>query len=647
MHKDDERFELAEWSIEPSLLRLTRGGEARSVGAKVMGVLLCLAGRPGELVSKDELVAEVWDGDAASDEALTAVVYELRRALGDDARRPRFIGTIRGRGYRLLVAPSCSGAAQAERAHRPTAPPALLRAAEHGPPGPSSGGTGGGRTAAGAGRRRISVAAFSLIAAGMLCALVLQRDVHTVAQPPLPVAGSAPDEIRSVAVLALEPRGAQPSQEPSLFARGLSERLANELARSGWLDVVPAFSRALADSRWLPSYPSRLSSRPVDAVVEGAVRRQGQRLLVTVQLIAADGQLLWGGSWERVASDLAALEAELGSEIAKRLRGRLGTSARLAHSPEVDEALRLGHHFLGVDEPGEARRYFSFALERQPTLAQAHVGLAESLLAAVEGRAPEQRGAAVEAARRAARTALEIDADLPAAHASLGTIALVHEGDIGSAGRHFERAELSAGAPSSSLRGYAAFLSAIARHDEAIELSRRALVASPASVEGRLDLARVLYFAERFDEALAELLVLDQLAPLEARSARLRTQILLVQGKHRLAVEACRQALQLAGDPEGFADLLGELYEEVGLEGVVRCLRDLPAGGAGALPFGPMHLARMEAVRGDAGAALGLLRLAQEQDSPELVWLAVDPAFWPLHGLAAFEELVAARRLSA
>ena len=87
MYCTDENFRLAEWSVEPSLLRLIQGGEARTVGTKVMAVLLCLAARPGELVSKDELVAEAWGGDAASDEALTAVVYELRRALGDDARR--------------------------------------------------------------------------------------------------------------------------------------------------------------------------------------------------------------------------------------------------------------------------------------------------------------------------------------------------------------------------------------------------------------------------------------------------------------------------------------------------------------------------------------------------------------------------------
>ena len=689
MYCTDENFRLAEWSVEPSLLRLIQGGEARTVGTKVMAVLLCLAARPGELVSKDELVAEAWGGDAASDEALTAVVYELRRALGDDTRRPRFIGTIRSRGYRLLVTPepveSSSGdSVEVDRTQEFRAleslgeemPPASRRVEDglvSAPPRsrratraeePPASGVGAGLAARDLPPARINAAvsrrlgeessrsskrsgvwlaraAGLLLVAGLLWGLAWGAAPDR-AQDAMSGTAATEDGIRSVAVLALEPRGEEPSEEPSLFAQGLSERLAIDLARSGWLDVVPAFSSVFAGAN--------ASRAPVDAVVEGAVRRRGDRLSVTVQLIAADGQLLWGGSWEKVAGDLATLEVELAGEIAKRLRGRLGSATQLARAPEVEDALRLGRHFLGVDSPLQAKRYFSFALERQPTLAPAHVGMAEALLAGAGEQPPEARDAVVAAARQAAQTALEIDADLPAAHASLGTIALVHEGDMDGARQHFERADFVRAdhehtAPASSLRGYATFLSAVSRHGEAIDLLRQALISSPASVQGRLDLARALYLAGQFEQALAELLVLDQLAPLQADSARLRAEILWVQGEHRLAVEACRQAVELAGGAAELAALIGELYEEVGLEAVIKCLQDLPET-VGSDHFGPMHLARLEAVRGDAGAALGLIRLAEEQASPELVWLAVDPAFSSLHGLADFEQLLEGRRLS-
>ncbi|MCG8455045.1 MAG: winged helix-turn-helix domain-containing protein, partial [Holophagales bacterium] len=102
-------FRLGPWRVDPMLLRLEADdGRRKPVGKKVMEALLCLAARPGEAVTKDELVAAVWDGAFTTDEALTTLVYELRKALGDDARRPRFVGTIRGRGYRLLIEPELS-----------------------------------------------------------------------------------------------------------------------------------------------------------------------------------------------------------------------------------------------------------------------------------------------------------------------------------------------------------------------------------------------------------------------------------------------------------------------------------------------------------------------------------------------------------
>jgi len=169
---------------------------------------------------------------------------------------------------------------------------------------------------------------------------------------------------------------------------------------------------------------------------------------------------------------------------------------------------------------------------------------------------------------------------------------------------------------------------------------------SPASVETRLDLARMLYLAHRMDDALAELMRLDQLAPFEARSAVLRSEILLVQGHHREAVEACRRAVTLAGGAESKAALIEQLYEEAGLAGVVRCLRDLGlAGQSPSTPWiaeslaDPLFLARFEAAQGDLGAALGSIRLAEQLGSPDLMWLAVDPAFESLRGLEAFEAL--------
>lgn len=97
-----QTIHLGECLIHADVDRITRAGETRDVPRKVMAVLQLLLSRAGEVVTKEELVAEVWEGQA-TDEVLATTLYELRRALGDDARTPRYIETIRKRGYRLVA----------------------------------------------------------------------------------------------------------------------------------------------------------------------------------------------------------------------------------------------------------------------------------------------------------------------------------------------------------------------------------------------------------------------------------------------------------------------------------------------------------------------------------------------------------------
>ena len=82
-------FRSGEWRVEPSRNLLVRGGEQVRVEPRVMDALVYLAGRAGEVVTKEELVERVWQGRFVTDDVLTVTIYALRKALGDDARRPR------------------------------------------------------------------------------------------------------------------------------------------------------------------------------------------------------------------------------------------------------------------------------------------------------------------------------------------------------------------------------------------------------------------------------------------------------------------------------------------------------------------------------------------------------------------------------
>ena len=97
-------FRVGEWLAEPMANRLTRDDDVRRIEPKVMEVLALMASKPGETVTRDEFMAEVWTGTVVTDDVLARCISELRKALGDKARSPDYVETIRKRGY-VLIAP--------------------------------------------------------------------------------------------------------------------------------------------------------------------------------------------------------------------------------------------------------------------------------------------------------------------------------------------------------------------------------------------------------------------------------------------------------------------------------------------------------------------------------------------------------------
>ena len=98
-------FVLGEWEVEPIRFRIVRGASEVQLRPRAMEVLLCLADRAGQVVSKRRLIDAVWRAEYVSENALTHVIAELRTALEDDAQSPTYIETVPRRGYRLLVQP--------------------------------------------------------------------------------------------------------------------------------------------------------------------------------------------------------------------------------------------------------------------------------------------------------------------------------------------------------------------------------------------------------------------------------------------------------------------------------------------------------------------------------------------------------------
>ena len=120
-----DRFIAGDWTVIPSRNLLVRGGDQVHLEPRVMDVLVHLADRADQIVSKEQLIEHVWNGRYVTDDVLTVTIYALRKALGDDARKPRYIETVSRRGYRLIV-PVNTEATQARRSSWPVAVAAVM-----------------------------------------------------------------------------------------------------------------------------------------------------------------------------------------------------------------------------------------------------------------------------------------------------------------------------------------------------------------------------------------------------------------------------------------------------------------------------------------------------------------------------------------
>ena len=178
-------FTLGDWIVDPKACHLSRPGTVVKLRPQLVDVLVCLARRAGEIVLKDEILAEVWPGQYIADSGLSRCIAELRQILKDDAQAPRFIETIPKRGYRLVAAvswmpqASASPGEQAEAEHvAPEAAsgarqdgiePAADEPEDHGPDAGVGGGPVSGR------RRRWAAGAMVLLAAGVVGMVLLIR----------------------------------------------------------------------------------------------------------------------------------------------------------------------------------------------------------------------------------------------------------------------------------------------------------------------------------------------------------------------------------------------------------------------------------------------------------------------------------------
>jgi len=309
-------------------------------------------------------------------------------------------------------------------------------------------------------------------------------------------------------------------REDEYFSDGLAEEIINALAHISGLNVTARTSSFSFRGKDL-DIRKVAGMLDVQTILEGSVRRAGNRIRVTVQLINAEnGYHLWSERFDREMADVFAIQDEIAQAIASSLKVRLSPDsfAGRRYTPTIPayEAFLQGRHFLRKGTPESFRRALEClekAISLDPHFALAHSELASChrLLASL-GDAPTRQ--ALLDARTAAQHALEIDPTLPEAHAHLAAVALFLDYDWPTAGHHFQLAMAHDPIPSDVNHLYGFFyLMPLGRLTDASLEMERSLKADPLNLECLTHYAVVLWAMGRDEEAgkhLTEVLQLEE-----------------------------------------------------------------------------------------------------------------------------------------
>jgi TolB-like protein/DNA-binding winged helix-turn-helix (wHTH) protein/Tfp pilus assembly protein PilF len=487
------RYQLAQLTIEPDLNQLVKDGESIHLEPTSMDVLVYLIENARRVVPAGELLERFWADSIVEESTIHRRIAQIRQALGDNARHPIYIETVLKRGYRVIAEVRRLGPEESEKSERPEALPdkeGTLSSSQIMPSRSSF-------LALGLALLVIAVGAFGF------SALVGDRS---------PEQQQTSDPIPSGPKIAVLPfRDFSSAADNAYLASGFHEDILTKLAAVDGLQVTSRTSvERYAGEKETPQIGVIARELGVSHVLEGSVRRDGDQLRLTVQLIEAstDGHL-WAETYDRDLGDLFAVQSEVASEVASQLSLELNEEAggRLAAVPTRDlEAydLVLKARVLirsGTTESlAEAETLLEAARRRDPRLAEAHASFAQVLLLQTIGG--REWADVREAALAASQTALDIDPGSSKAHLTRAHLVEVWEQDPDSATRHYLRAlELDPNNSEAWLH-HGAFLGITqGRPEEALPYLERARALDPLSGEVHFYLAVVLRTLGRVDEA--------------------------------------------------------------------------------------------------------------------------------------------------
>ncbi len=460
---------------------------------------------------------------------------------------------------------------------------------------------------------------------------------------------------RSIAVIPFI--NMSPDPENEYFSDGLTEELIDALSKVEGLSVASRTSafRFKGQAGDIRKIGEELN---VANLLEGSVRHAGGRLRANAQLIkVSDGYHLWSEKYDRALEDVFAVQEEIAQAIVRELKVMLVGEEQTRIVKQRTEVLEAYDFYLKgrffwykrTDESFiRAKEYFESAVAHDPKYALAYAGLADvyALVGIAEYgilRPHEMMLKAKEAAQRA----IALDSSLAEAHTTIAHVAAFYDWDWGAADEAFRRAvEMNEDYPMSH-HWHALYLAAMGRPEEALEAQNRALALEPMSLIINKNVGTILYYARRYDDAVAQYLRTLELDPTFVRTHYYLGLAYEQQGLAEEAVAEFQKATELSGGNTVCSALFAHACATAGDEDRARQVRDelLAARGGrgeeGGHRYVPaFNIALASLGLGDIDEAFDWLNTALDERSSWLVSLNVEPLFDAIRSDPRFADLV-------
>ena len=563
-----------------------------------MEVLVCLSQANGNVVSKEQLIRQVWQDTFVTDDVLKGSIWQLRKAFQDDSKHPKVVETIPKSGYRLLLP---------------------VRGVE-GVKVPVS-------------RSQI----LALVGASVLVLVIAAGWIwykHTQM-------GAAAVSVASVAVLPFA--DLSPNHDQEYFSDGLGEEILDHLTRIPKLRVSARTSAFQFKGK---HEDLRVIGRMLNVanVLEGSVRRDVNRVRISARLLRTDdGVNLWSDSYDRDLKDIFVVQDDIARAVASALQLKLRTGKTTATklTPGTTdlksyEAYLHARYFSYMNDKESATKaldYVNRAIQFDPNYAPAYA-LRASITLQSGGMAWVNPSKAAETTRRDTEKSIVLDPNLADGYQVLSRIQSEVELNCREAEISLERArQLAPGDPENLCRG-AMLATCQGRQEEAIELLKQELLLDPLRPQEYMYLAQDLRDLGRHEEALAALGKAFDLNPNQSMAYEIRGEVYLAQGRPQEALA------EMDKEPQDiFRDLgralachaLGRRQESD--EALAHLISQHQDDGA-------YQIAQVYGYRGEVDQTFVWLNRAYKQSDPGLMWLKTDLKLKSLHKDPRYAQLL-------